>query len=297
MSAPTSTQQVILVTGANKGIGYEAVKLLAHQQPHSTILLGTRSLHNGQQAIQRMKDEHTDVHFDNVHPIVLDVADKPSIERAVAQLKAEHGQLNVLINNSGISNASMCKYDRDTAYSTADVMAVNVYGTRDTTIAFLPLMPPHDSHIIIVSSEVSSWTTAATQPDMQATLLSRTLDWPALDALVQDWSAALDGRPSQHEWPSATATANAYGPSKALVSAYTRILAREQDGQRTVVAVTPGLCATALSGGSGRSAQAGGASVVWPVGRWSEVEQGTMYQDGNVMSWCHARGAQPKPHR
>jgi len=289
MSSPTTTKQVILVTGANKGIGYEAVKLLSLQQPDSTILLATRSLDNGQRAVQRMKDEAGSDHFNNVVPLALDIADSSSIDRAVQQVKAEYGQLHLLLNNSGISNASMVKYDSAAAYSTAEVMAVNVYGTRNVTTAFLPLMPPHRSHIIVVSSEVAAWTTAAAEPQLQAVLLSPTLDWPTLDALTRDWTAALDNRPSTHNYPPASATANAYGPSKALVSAYTRMLALEQSGVRGVVAVTPRLCATELSGGSGRSAAAGGASVVWPVGRWGEVQQGAMYLDGKVVSWCHPR--------
>ena len=43
----------MLISGANKGIGYEAAKLLAHQMPHTTILLGTRSLDTGTRRYKR----------------------------------------------------------------------------------------------------------------------------------------------------------------------------------------------------------------------------------------------------
>ena len=302
-----STKEVILVTGANKGIGYETARQLSLQRPHCTVLLGTRTLDNGWKAVQRMRDEHTAVsasstdtqpaqansrQFDNIQPIELDIADRSSIERAVQQVKAEHGHINVLINNSGISNGSMVKYDNGVQFSTAEVMAVNVYGTRDVTNGFLPLMPAGQSHVVVVSSELASWVTAALPSELRSVLLSPTLEWSTLDELTRDWSAALNGHSSKHEWPPGSTTAMAYGPSKALVSAYTRLLSRDQNGQRTVVAVTPGLCATPLSGGVGRSAEAGGASVFWPIGRWGEVEQGAMYQDGKLVSWCHTRPPQ-----
>ena len=307
MSTPAASKQVILVTGANRGIGYEAVKLLSVQQPDATILLGTLSLDNGQKAIQRMRDEHSGVlaaisdtltgqaashRFDNVQPLALDMGDPSSIARAVLQVKGEYGYVNTLINNGGISNAPMAKCDHG-SLTNAEVLTINVNGTQSVTEAFLPLMPPHDSQILMVSSEVGSWVTASLSPQLQSVLLSPTLDWPTLAALTQDWSDALDGRPSQHELPPASVTFNAYGPSKARTSAYTRLLAREQEGQRLVLAVTPGLCATPLTGGNGKSPAAGGASVVWPVGRWVEVQPGLLYQDGKALSWCHTR-APPK---
>ena len=286
----SSPKQRILVTGGNSGVGYESVKQLSLQQPDSTILLGTRSLVNGQTAIQRMREQAGSAHrFDNVTPLVLDVADQSSIERAVAQVQAEHGRLNTLVHNAGTSNLALVQYANGRVPSTREVMAVNVHGVRHTTDAFLPLMPPHDSHVIVVSSEVGSWITARLPPPLQAALLSPSLDWPTLEALARDWEAALDGQPSgAHEWPPAVDSANAYGASKALVSAYTRVLAREQAGQRAVVAVTPGLCSTALSGFTGRSVEAGAASVVWPIGRWEQVEQGVFYRDGAQLSYCHA---------
>ena len=111
MSASTTTttasaddKRVILVTGANKGIGYETVKQLAQQLPKATILLGTRSVDNGDQALQRMKADDPTTAFARVHPIVIDVTDLKSIAKAVEQVRSTFGRLDILINNSGISN-------------------------------------------------------------------------------------------------------------------------------------------------------------------------------------------------
>ena len=157
-------KRVILVTGANKGIGYETVKQLAQCLPQATILLGTRSLDNGTKAIQRMRSEDSTATFDNVQPLVIDVTDAASIKQAVEHVKATYGRLDVLINNSGISHVAG---DARTSL----ILDVNFDGAHDAIESFVPIIPPSTGLVILVSSVVGALAAATLPSDLQQLLL------------------------------------------------------------------------------------------------------------------------------
>lgn len=74
-----ATPQSIVVTGANKGIGYEAVKHLAQKLPNTIIYLTARSQSNGQDALAKMKKEASAHDFSNVRIVLLEILDPSSI--------------------------------------------------------------------------------------------------------------------------------------------------------------------------------------------------------------------------
>lgn len=82
----------VLITGANKSIGFEAARQLLQQGYF--VYLGARDQANGEQAVARLKAEG----LDNVELLQVDVSDPESIAQAAAQIK----ELDVLINNAGI---------------------------------------------------------------------------------------------------------------------------------------------------------------------------------------------------
>ncbi|CAF4251561.1 unnamed protein product, partial [Rotaria sordida] len=79
----TSQQRVILVTGANKGIGFEVVKKLAKESPinNNIILLGCRDLKRGQDALVRLGSPS------NIYLLQLDISSRDSIARATDEIK------------------------------------------------------------------------------------------------------------------------------------------------------------------------------------------------------------------
>jgi len=86
---------VILVTGSNKGIGFEVVRQLA--RAGHRVILAARDAEKGEAAAALLaKDQLA------VTPVVLDVADPVSIEQAAQRVKAEIGTLDVLINNAAV---------------------------------------------------------------------------------------------------------------------------------------------------------------------------------------------------
>jgi len=278
MPSSPSDKQVILVTGANKGIGYEAVKLLSHQLPSSTILLATRSLDNGQKAILKMKQEESSHAFDNVKAVELDVTKQASISKAAELVKKEYGRLDVLICNAGVAGESA-----------QTVFAVNIDGVHDCIEAFLPIIPA-TGQIVVVASEVGAWAVAAMPAELQQKLTAvDSITWPAVQQLEADWLSFQKGQPAEQPW-SATdhPVTNSYSISKALVIAYLRWFAL-QHAQPKLVIVCPGYCSTDINHNSGgRPAFKGGESVCWPVLHPAEAESGQFYQDGAVQSFVKA---------
>ena len=284
MPASTSSSgKVLLITGANKGIGYEAAKLLAQKLPHATILLGTRTLDNGHKAIQRMKEEgsssggqHT---FDNVKPIELDVITAASIDKAAQQVKSEYGSLDVLMCNAGVAGSN-----GETAET---IFAVNVGGVHDTIEAFLPIIPAASGSIVVVTSEVAAWATDALPSQLQQKFTSiDSVTWPLIQQLQSDWLKAHKGEAHEQPWPDTNNPGTgAYSISKALINAHLRSFALTHQQPKLVI-TCPGYCATDLNHNSGtRPASEGGESVCWPLLHPAEAKSGQFYQDGHELAF------------
>jgi len=125
--------KVALVTGANKGIGFEIARRLARQ--NITVLLGARDENRGKEAAGRLRDEGLDVHF-----LPLDQTRPESIAAAARQVEQQFGRLDVLVNNAAIL------LDQGVAPSNLDAEALrqtletNVVGVVNVTRALLPLI-------------------------------------------------------------------------------------------------------------------------------------------------------------
>jgi len=265
------SDRVVLVTGANRGIGYEAVKHLSQQLPQSTILLSSRSLSNGEEAIKKMQTDTPSHKFDNVEVVQLDITDSSSLSSAVKTIKEKYGKLTDLLHNTGIADV---KGDG----MSPDVLDVNIRCAKETIEAFLPIMPS-SGKIALVSSEVGAWYTAAADEQLRAKLEDvPSNDWATIQKYVADWTSFAKGESAELKWnPTSSMLDQAYGTSKALVTAWARNFATQS--KIPLAIVCPGYCATELNGWSGpRSAEVGGISVAWPL--LNDFESGHFYQDG-----------------
>jgi NAD(P)-dependent dehydrogenase (short-subunit alcohol dehydrogenase family) len=145
-----------LVTGANKGIGYEIVKQLA--QKDFFVYLGCRNLENGLSAVRKLNDEG----IKNIEVIQLDVTSQASVDEARNKIADKTGTLDVLVNNAGISgvfeqSARETKVDQyETVYNT------NVFGVVRVTQAFLDLLKnAPEPRIVNVSTAMASLSMAS----------------------------------------------------------------------------------------------------------------------------------------
>src|SRR5262245_61154829 len=126
-----STKTVALVTGANKGIGFEISRQLARQG--ITVLLGARDERKGHEAAARLRDEGLDIHF-----LPLDQTRPESIVAAAAKVEQQYGRLDILVNNAAIlvdQGIAPSSLDADALRQTLET---NVVGVANVSRAALP---------------------------------------------------------------------------------------------------------------------------------------------------------------
>ncbi|MFD6220369.1 SDR family oxidoreductase [Nocardia asteroides] len=140
-----------LITGANKGIGYETARALAARG--TTVLVGARDAGRGAAAVEKLRAEGADARL-----IQLDVTDAASIAAAAAHIDETCGVLDVLVNNAGIAGGFGAPSATDPAMM-REVFETNVFGAVAVTNAMLPLLRrAQAARIVNVSSEVGSIT-------------------------------------------------------------------------------------------------------------------------------------------
>src|SRR5574337_964871 len=95
MTPQSVERKVALITGANKGIGFEIARQLGRQG--MTVVLGARDEGRGQEAAEKLRADGVDA-----RSIQLDVTSQETIDRAARRIEKEFGRLDVLVNNAGI---------------------------------------------------------------------------------------------------------------------------------------------------------------------------------------------------
>ncbi|NPC97619.1 SDR family oxidoreductase [Nocardioides sp. zg-DK7169] len=151
-------QKTALVTGANKGIGYEIAAGLARLG--FRVGLGARDTGRREEAVAKLRAEGLDV-----FGVPLDVTDDASVAAAAAQLEAQGG-LDVLVNNAGVTGGVPQEPTRVSPELVLAVVDTNVVGVIRVTNAMLPMLRRATSpRIVNVSSTVGSLTLQTAQAD------------------------------------------------------------------------------------------------------------------------------------
>lgn len=153
----TSTRTA-LVTGANKGIGYEIAAGLARLG--FRVGVGARDAARREEAVAKLRADGHDV-----FGVALDVTDDASVAAAAAQLEGTGG-LDVLVNNAGITGGMPQEPSLVTAEQVLGVVDVNVLGVIRVTNAMLPMLREAGApRIVNVSSTVGSLGLQTAQPE------------------------------------------------------------------------------------------------------------------------------------
>ena len=150
-------KKIALITGANKGIGFETARQLGKQG--MTVLLGARDSRKGETAAKKLAGEGIDA-----HALEIDVSDEGSIKQAAQRVQSDFGQLDILINNAGVMlDDQKKKVSEQTLDTWRTTFETNLFGLISTTQAFLPLLRESEAgRIVNLSSILGSITYHAT---------------------------------------------------------------------------------------------------------------------------------------
>lgn len=182
-----SQQRIVLVTGANKGVGLEVARQLGHSGAH--VLLGSRDRERGEQAAAALREEGC-----SVQVLGIDVTDERTLAAAAEHVECEHGRLDALVNNAGaIVEAPAAKL---APQQIRDVLEVNVIGAVAAIHALLDSLAASPAPCIVnVSSTTASFalTSAGTDFGGNAELrIAYSTSKTALNMLTLQYALAFD---------------------------------------------------------------------------------------------------------
>lgn len=225
-----ASQIVTLVTGGNRGMGFEIVKELSQRGQH--VVMGSRSLKNGQVAVEKLAQLNLAVDL-----IQLDVTDPLSVVQAAQIMQERYGYLTILINNAG---AVFDARQEPSVVKPENLRAdfeINYFGLVDVSQKMLPLLEKSaQAKIINISSMMGSKT-------------------EALNPKANVYNAVAVG----------------YQSAKAAANMYTVQLAKEMLKKSlpiTVNAIDPGMVATEFAGADpAQVKKMGGKTVAAGVAR------------------------------
>ena len=245
---------VALVTGANKGIGFEISRKLA--EAGIFVWMAGRDRERIEKAAGELKALKLPV-----EAVALDVTDPKSAESAANEVKSKSQHLDILVNNAGIANEwRPSKGNRPEPIPPSEldlkilrqIYETNVYGPFNVTKAFLPLLRESKAGRIVNMSS-------------------------GLGSLTQR---------SDPGWAYAQFNALAYCSSKTALNGITVAFAKElKDTAIKVNAADPGYCATDLNGHSGPRSSAQGAEIA--------VRLATLPADGPSCGYFNDDGVVP----
>ncbi|CAN8102494.1 unnamed protein product [Discula destructiva] len=160
----STSSKVILVTGANQGLGFAIIQVAALRDPEATYILASRKRLAGTEAVQKLRNLGVTA---KIELIELDVNNDEQITAAVKFIESKFGKLDVLINNAGISGpmrppASETIVDMRARYNT--VLNTNLTSVAVLTHALTPVLRASSApRIINVSSGLGSMSNALTR--------------------------------------------------------------------------------------------------------------------------------------
>ena len=226
----------VLVTGANKGIGFAIAEAILEKHDDTLVYLGSRDADRGHAAAAALTKTRPERQA-RIEVVPLDVSADASVVAAAERVTRSRGgdEIYGIVNNAGIGAGGG---------RLADVLQVNLLGVHRVCEAFLPLLDATHGRIVNVTSGAGPSFVATCSPEMQRFFLDAQMTWPRLRAFVEE-CIAMDGDKAAFA-AKGLGDGSPYGLSKALANTYTLLLAREHP-RLGVNACTPGFIETDLT--------------------------------------------------
>ncbi|MEH1830368.1 MAG: SDR family oxidoreductase [Nostoc sp.] len=239
--------KVALITGANKGIGYEIARQLGSRG--ATVFVGSRDIGRGEEAANKLRLNEIDA-----RSIQLDVIEQKTIDSAGKQIESEFGKLDILVNNAGIlSEGDRLPPSQVEVETLRHTYEINVFGVFAVTKTFLPLLKKSKAgRIVNLSSGLGSLT-----------------------------------KNSDPNYEFANFKLLAYNSSKTAVNAITVLLAAElKDTAIKVNAADPGFTATDINQYQGyRTVEQGAIAAVRLATLPDDGSSGGFFDENGVLPW------------
>jgi len=242
----TKEQCIALVTGANKGIGFEVARQLARKG--FRVFLGARNREAGRAAAEKLRREGEKERNNEGHDVVtvlqIDVADAESVERAAEEFSRHSDRLDTLVNNAGI----LLDGDKDVLTATPEIfettLRTNTLGALLVAQAFVPFLKKSDAPRIVNVSSGGGQLADGADGWAPAYCISKT----ALNGVTVQLVAAL--------------------PKFAINS------------------VCPGWVRTDMGGANAtRSVAEGASGIVWLAADAPQSETGKFWRDRKIIPW------------
>jgi NAD(P)-dependent dehydrogenase (short-subunit alcohol dehydrogenase family) len=241
-------QRIALVTGANKGIGFEVARQLARR--NFRVFLGARNEKAGEIAVQKLNKEGEKEDYGKGHSgvavtfIKIDVSEPDSIRRAAEEFSRSTDRLDVLVNNAGI----LLDDDKDVLTTTPEIfettLRTNTVGALLVSQAFIPFLKKSDAPRIVNVSSGGGQLADGADGWAHAYCISKT----ALNGVTSQLAAAL--------------------PKFAVNS------------------VCPGWVRTDMGGaGATRSVAEGASGIVWLAADAPQSETSKFWRDRKLIPW------------
>lgn len=220
-----ANKRIALVSGANRGLGFEISRQLAAQG--YTVIMGSRDIAQGEAAAETLRGSGAELHV-----VQIDVTDPATIAAAVDMIAERFGVLDVLVNNAGVLLEPWGTLPSETtSEQMRATFEVNYFGLFEMTRACLPLMQNSSAgRIVNMSSDMASL---------------GTIDDPN-SVVYAVWAPA-------------------YQASKSAVNALTVLFAKQlKDTRIKVNSASPGWARTSMGGDEAPLSAAEGAdTAVW----------------------------------
>lgn len=240
-------KKIALITGANKGIGFETAKRLAHMG--FRVYIGSRNQSKGQIAIEKLNMEG----FTDIFLLIIDVTDSKSVQNALTKFHEKEDRLDVLINNAAIGGDQPQSGSGVSLENLIRIFNTNFFGAIRVTQVFLPLMKKSpEPRIVNVSSELGS--------------------------------LAFQGSGSSAHFAKML---TGYSSSKTALNAFTVLLNSElSDTKFKINSVSPGLTATDLtSNNGGQTAEQASAIIVKYATLGNNGPSGEFFSSLGALPW------------
>ncbi|KAL8244887.1 hypothetical protein R6Q59_011145 [Mikania micrantha] len=258
-----TSKRIAVVTGGKRGIGFEICKqLLASSARDLAVVITAKDEQKGLESLDKLK---TLGYSENVSVRQLDVKCSASIASFADFIKTKFGKLDILVNNAGVNGiivneknlnikadevtgvkAYMTKQIMLQTYETAkDCIETNYYGTKHVTEALLPFLQLSPSpRIVNISTGISKLQNVKDERIKKMLSNVNGLTEEVLEEVVTGFLGdAKDNLLEEKGWDEPF---SAYIVSKAVINAYTRILARKYPSFR-INTVNPGFTKTAMT--------------------------------------------------